>query len=236
MAPVCAVCSQPTSGSYWTTEEGRAFCGVHRSMPRCHFCGLPTKDEFGGVPRCRYCAVTGVDDIDTAIAHFSAVRLTLEGIGLRVRSPVKVFLRDKETWLRSGHFESTSTPIGKTFYWRRSGRVTISIGLVAGLPAARFQGCVAHEWGHVFEFDRAHTGRSPLPKHVTEGFAQYVEYIFLTKYCTLAGAHAYAESQLRDPDPVYGAGLRAVKRAVERHGSKAVTRAVTSGRLKTVGL
>lgn len=184
------------------------------------------------MPRCGNCAGTAIDDPQDMGKEVARVRSALAARGLRIHYPVTVRLRTLRAMkgmdiLVSPH----QTGVTEMRWSAAESRATIS--MLAGMPALHFRGVFAHEYSHAFVFGRL---GAPLPHRVEEGLAQYISYSYLKRDDGTSQGADMAEAMLASSDPIYGEGLRMVRRSVRHHGFNTVWRAIAAGEHKKVGL
>lgn len=112
------------------------------------------------------------------------------------------------------------------------GGVEIRIALTVGLPLPLFEWTAAHEWAHVFLISSGAQTRGDL---LIEGFCEYVAYTYVKRE-SRDPRKMWLVNELEHRPGVYGSGLRLIRSAVRKHGSRSVTRAVVEGRPDRVGL
>lgn len=93
------------------------------------------------------------------------------------------------------------------------------IEIVRGLTPIRFQGVVAHEFGHVW----LAVHRISVPLWVEEGFCELLAHRLYIESNTEEGAR-YAREIETNPDPLYGDGFRRLHAAVGTGGLARVIR------------
>lgn len=167
--------------------------------------------------------VLSVADLRRA-AHDVEQALVRRGMGLRARVVVK--LRSHDALTRSGLFcdpDQLGVTTVRAAHGRRPGSMLIALS--AGLPATTARMVLAHEYGHALLFDRM---AYALPGILCEGFAEFVAFTYLTRDEGTPLAATRAEQLLRNPDPLYGGGLRLIRDRVDQHGFAAVWAALTS--------
>jgi hypothetical protein len=207
------------------------------SEQRC-CCGRRSTHLFAGLARCAGCAADDpVEGPDQLAAPTHAVLDVLRAAGVTFDATIHVELRSLERFRAT--FPDEFPPEGalgltRTLVrgdGRRAGKIVVSI--VAGLPDARFRRVFAHEMGHAVMYDR---GIVDLPERVVEGMAEYFAHVYLNRTDAGGEERNLAQELAENPDPVYGGGFRAVRRAVAQHGFRTVFVQLNRGDLAAVGL
>lgn len=199
----------------------------------CASCGLPGTEVFAGLPRCFECAADSpVERPDQLATPTGAVLTAIAAAGATYESRVVVELRSA----RVLHLAGAAGALGLTRTLiddrgRRAGRIVIT--MAAGLPDAVFRQVFAHELGHAVMLDR---GITRVPLAIGEGMAEYFAHIYLTRDGASGAEQRLAGHLTTNPDPIYGDGFRAVRKAIERFGFRSVFVALHRQDLAGIGL
>ncbi|GAA4249101.1 hypothetical protein GCM10022255_031690 [Dactylosporangium darangshiense] len=218
--------------------RGDVACVTHAVSAQCMFCANTHPEPAprgwapfaAGMMRCPRCLDGAVETQLDARRRLPVVRRQLAGIGLEL--PERVLVRvvsPQEAEATAGRPESgillgvTEQVIGGP-----AGARTIEISVVSGMPPTYFGRAVAHEVGHAW---LALRGRAPVGDVLEEGVCELFAYAWLKQHGSPL-ARALREQFASNPDPVYGAGFRAVYAAVRAHGIDTVLDGVLlTGRL-----
>ncbi len=217
----CDLCGAILSFAAVVTPLGGAFCPSHRDLPQCRLCGAP---YAGRGSNCGPCAATAVNTQDEVREVLPRVRQVLYAMGVRLSPPVHVQLVS-DAQLRTMNPNESGMLAGITVI---HGQQVMEVHIVADLPEVEFGSVVAHECMHAW---LAQNGYRRVSPEIEEGICQLVSYRWLRDQSD-PRAPLLREQIERSPDPVYGAGFRAVKDSVFRHGMNSVLAAVkATGRL-----
>jgi len=157
----------------------------------------------------------------------------MASLGLVVDRPTRISLVHWDAfgpW--SPHVRSHE--LGRTSWTFVGDRVVdgpIVVEVLRNLPLPRFRHVLAHEFGHAALACSARSHRLSL--RVQEGFAEATAVVHLQD--SQRDVDRIVDDLLANPDPVYGAGLRLVLPAVERHGLATVLRALRAGDEQVLG-
>lgn len=226
VAPRCAYCGKPLTGTYLVDYWGTRFCVEHQGQfPTCDFCGrlVPMADQEQGaeVTRCRICRSSAIETAEDARPlfrqliqwvssqglHYHQLPLSLELCG---RAKLQEYLRER----------GSTHSLGATMsmFYTQDGRVVNSevrgVAVLYGLPSIVFESVVIHELGHVWlivhDAPRGAAWRD-------EGFCELLSYRYLRHRNTPESRYR-AENMERNPDPVYGEGFRRMRALIEKQG------------------
>lgn len=222
----CAVCSEYIKGTYYSDGWGNPYCARHEGkVARCFSCGrhIAKRLTGGGVrfrdgrAMCNLCRQTGIDRPQEGLPVLAEVRRALAGMGLDlgtvaiplrlVAQPALLDPSDAPSGSALGRLCSTS--------WREGGRVVQrevkEMLVLHGLPREHFATIVAHELGHAW---LALHVLHELSREVEEGLCELTEYLWLRRQGTPEAARRIRLME-QNEDPIYGAGFRAARRAVD---------------------
>lgn len=241
VAPRCAYCGKPLTGEYMVDYWGTKFHKEHQQeYPRCAFCGrlVPPQQQERGPrrdreTRCPVCRATAIETESDARPYYNAVKQWVSGQGLRYNNlPLSLELVDRPRLAQLLSVRAEPHALGATISttYHQNGRAlrteVSGVAVLQGLPAPLFQGVTAHELGHVWL--TVH-GVEHLPPWAEEGFCEYLSYRFYTDANT-SESRAYAERTIKNPDPVYGEGMRRIKALVDKTGFQEFLRTLETTR------
>jgi hypothetical protein len=228
-SPRCMVCGAAMRGEYTVNGWGEQYCPRHeRDLARCYSCNRPMSQRLtgGGVAyrdgrsQCNLCRQTSVHSVPAGEEIMARVRATLAKSGIKVERPIPLKLADAMDLRRLATHDYSADPSGiaSTRLWtegdREVGREVEGISILHGLPEWHFAAVAAHELGHAWLF----INRYPtLPPAVEEGICELCEYLWLREQNTTE-ARWLLEAMEQNPDPIYGEGYRAARRALDTHG------------------
>lgn len=243
VAPKCAVCARPVTGTYFKDAWGNAFHAEHRGeTPQCAYCSriISTATSKGGWGYrdgrvvCGICVGSAINDLPKAKRLAAATRKTLGTFGLTLPyGEVPLEIGDRN-WL-SGIRAQRRTLLTRTEATAFTSTITKTLGtkvvskevsmyILNGMPQDIFQGTMAHEFMHAWNHLNCQVRHAPA---LEEGSANFVETLVLRRLGT-AHARYQIEAIERSTDPVYGAGYRRVKRLVEDHGFEGLLQTLKS--------
>lgn len=216
--PKCVVCDQTIMGTFgYATVDGQRFVFHRQHAPKfCKFCGgvLAAKLPWGkaehtpeGFDVCHKCKSEGVRDVATAQALVKQVRADLVRLGVTIPwGPIPVMLRKPDDPGAMAHCSALRYANGAVN--------SLSIRFMPGMPRTVFKGTAAHELTHAW----AYTHRSPARQDMalSEGAPQVVEYLYLEKDQSPQARHQLA-LMMTSNHPVYGVGMRRLKKYQEEH-------------------
>ena len=227
----CALCSGIIRGEYLQDFWGNSYCMRHeQDAPVCDSCGRFISDETtgGGVRYddgrfvCKLCHPKSMTDIDEILDLVHDVAKQMRSLGMKVDyDGIRIHLigRDEMQKLSGHHSEGLR---GFTDY-REDFRVfgkshdrAMDMYLLYGMPRMELISTIAHELGHVWQFNR---GRFRNDRAWNEGSCNYAAYLVLAKYPGRESSF-FRASLSRDDDSVYGEGFRRVKNLAEAEGTK----------------
>ncbi|PZW32891.1 protein DA1 [Thermosporothrix hazakensis] len=242
--PRCAYCGKPLVGEYVVDPRGRKLCreDAEQCTP-CQFCGSlisPEEQERGtGLYRCSACRATAIETAEDAKPFYRQVVQWIGQEGLRYYNlPLSLELCSREKLASymahrvtaKGGREADSLGVTRSTTYTQNGQVirrTIDgVAILEGLPAAVFQGVVAHELGHVWL--AVHAIATPSPRE-EEGFCELLAYRLYHHQAT-AEARLQIVRMERNPDPIYGEGFRQVRALSERLGFQQLLTALLQAR------
>lgn len=227
----CALCSGIVRGEYLQDFWGNSYCMRHeQDAPVCDSCGRFIADgTTGGGVRyddgrfvCNICQPKSVTDIDEILDLVHDVAKQMRSAGMKVDyDGIRIHLigRDEMQKLSGHHSEGLR---GFTDY-REDFRVfgkshdrRMDMYLLYGMPRMELISTIAHELGHVWQFNR---GCFRNDRAWNEGSCNYIAYLVLAKYPGRESSF-FRASLSRDDDSVYGEGFRRVKNLAEAEGTK----------------
>ncbi len=228
----CSLCGEVLRGEYLQDYWGNSYCKRHDGeAPMCDSCGRFVSEKLtGGGTRyddgrfiCNICKPESMTDVDDILEIVYEVAQHMKSFGMNVDyNGVRIHLigRDKMQTL-SGHHSNGLR--GFTDYredWRVFGKSQnrkMDVYLLYGMPRMEIINTVAHELGHVWQFNH---GRFKNEREWSEGSCNYAAYLVLGRYPGRESSF-FRTSLARDVDPVYGDGFRRVKTLAEAEGNKA---------------
>jgi len=226
----CALCGEMIRGEYLQDYWGNSYCKHHQGVaPVCDSCGRFISDELtgGGVRYpderfvCNMCRKKSVEDIDEILDLVHDVAEKMKTFGMNVDySGIKIDLvgRDQMQKLCGHHSDGLR---GFTDYredfriFRYSKNRKMHMYLLYGMPRMELISTIAHELGHVWQFNH---GRFKNERAWSEGSCNYAAYLVLARYPGRESSF-FRLSLTRDNDDVYGGGFRRVKALVDAEGS-----------------
>jgi hypothetical protein len=139
----------------------------------------------------------------------AGVDVSKASIPLRLADALE--LRQKST----NAYSADPSGVACTRVWTDGGkeirREVEEIAILHGLPQWHFEAVAAHELGHAWLFLNRFP---PLPPTIEEGICELCEYLWLREQ-DRPEARWLLRAMDDNPDPVYGEGYRAVRRALE---------------------
>lgn len=227
----CALCGEIIRGEYLQDFWGNSYCLRHeRNAPVCDSCGrfISEQTTGGGVRYddgryiCNLCRPKSVTDIDDILLLVHDVAERMKTMGMKVDyDGIRIHLIGRDEMQRlSGHhsqglrgftdYREEYRVFGKS-YDRR-----MDMYLLYGMPRMELISTIAHELGHVWQFNH---GRFKNERAWNEGSCNYTAYLVLGAYPGRESAF-FRTSLTRDDDDVYGQGFRRVKNLAETAGRK----------------
>ena len=229
--PPCAVCGGRLRGAVFKLPDGRVWCVSHASAPRCTACAIPLGKSHSAVLLCDACGERAVLRGRDVVPVKEKLKRHMGRHGIVVATPTRIQLVDS-----SAAMSGDPHVLGMTNWTRRArsgvtGPITIQV--LRGLPLPQFRHVMGHEFAHAAMAGRS--GMVSLGPRLVEGFAESLALVHLRKVED-PGLDRIEASMLRNPDPVYGGGLRLVLPAVDRYGLPQVLEALRLNRPRDVGL
>jgi hypothetical protein len=227
----CALCEEIVRGEYLQDFWNNSYCLRHENdAPVCDSCGrfISTRTTGGGVRYddgrfiCRVCQPKSMTDIDDILGLVHEVAGHMREMGMKVDyQGIRIHLVGREEMQKlSGHHSEGLR--GFTDY-REDFRVfgkshdrRMDMYLLYGMPRMELVSTIAHELGHVWQFNR---GRFRNDRAWNEGSCNYAAYLVLAQYPGKESAF-FRASLSRDDDSVYGEGFRRVKVLAEAEGNR----------------
>ncbi len=238
--PGCGLCGLKLKGKYFlleTPDGPRRYCGECAALPRCFACRLPARGGTvlpDGRVSCPACARTALTDPGEMAALFEDTRVkTSKLLGGPTPCRLHFLVADRPMREAKNGGRTDSPPgteeLGLYAYEKKSQqllrgdrvigeRVTgerCAVYILDRLPPGRFVETAAHEVAHDWMRHNAPGVRDEL---LREGFAEYVA----SQVNLAEGRSGLNRRMEQNPDPVYGAGYRAVRDAVKELGFERV--------------
>lgn len=231
----CTVCGKQVKGQYYVSSTGAVWCARHHNLPKCQWCGVPTRRQQYGGPNCDACTRSAIKVTDEAMVSIRRVGAAMARRGFRIGVHVRVVLDGRRDLENEGLFSGSPHQLGVTHYAYTSSNQPkdLTIALLEGMPRVLFEACFAHEYGHAL---LAGTPASRAADWVGEGFSECLAFAYLVEDERSPSAKERARAIRTNPDQTYGGGFRKVHASVKRHGLTAVAEALVDGRMSSVGL
>ncbi|MFC5287072.1 protein DA1 [Actinokineospora guangxiensis] len=209
--------------------HGEATCASHPVVSRCALCARPGPgmgasgwSGWGIGSRCPRCSAGAIETQHDARARIPVVRAAMADIGIALTRRVRVTLADPAKLSRTPN--APPGVLGLTHQLGGpSGFATVAIEIASGLTPTHFGATLAHEIGHAWLAERTADVISPL---LEEGVCEVFAGAWLKRRPDPLAA-SLRDAMAANPDPVYGAGYRAVRAAVAAKGIRAVLHSVT---------
>ncbi len=213
----CQVTLGPGQKYYYKDED--IWCDVcYTSLERCKGCGKPiaagTVQQDPDYKLCKKCNSVAINDFDTLIPIWKWAKKSMEtNLGFAVDFDENNFLLETlASILKKGDDGRIGLclplQIGHNKY-------TCQILLQKGLTAEEMFSTLCHEYAHAWSLQQNFEITGKQDEIFREGFAEWVAY-----KCNVAEGYSnYADRRLRNPDPVYGEGLRKMLALEKKLGS-----------------
>ena len=107
--------------------------------------------------------------------------------------------------------------------------VTCNVYIVTGLHKVYFAHILTHELTHCWI--KTHSKSQKLGETVEEGFCNYMGYLFLEQKDD-EDSRFFMENEMRNKDPVYGTGMRLIKKYVQKHSLETLLSEIQEGKGK----
>jgi hypothetical protein len=227
----CELCGDLIRGEYLQDFWNNSYCLRHdRDAPVCDSCGrfISEKTTGGGVRYddgryiCNLCHPKSLTDIDDILALVHEVAGHMREMGLKVDyNGIRIHLIGREDMKsKSGHHSDglrgfTDSREDFRVFGHSHGR-EMDMYLLYGMPRMELVSTIAHELGHVWQFNR---GRFRNDRAWNEGSCNYIAYLVLSQYPGREAAF-FRASLTRDDNQVYGDGFRRVKVLAETEGTR----------------
>ncbi|MDJ0837148.1 MAG: protein DA1 [Acidobacteriota bacterium] len=227
--PPCAVCADPITQRFVIDDWGNRYCDFHpKKMPACFACGKLICEALtrggqrlpDGRDLCGICLQTLVTAPPDGARLLKEVREKMQSMGFdfgnadlpfRLVTPAelkKLAKRKKKDRPSLGMARTTTIMRGKQVVERRFEEIII----MNALPEEMFRMVAAHELCHAWLFLK---GFRELPERVEEGLCTLAEGLWLERQKTEI-ASIRLKRLHKNPDPVYGDGFRAAKKALKK--------------------
>lgn len=227
LLPKCSVCQKVLIGTFAVDYWKNKYCLEHlrdAKYHKCYSCGRLICNNLtqGGVRYydnrtvCNICRQTAVDDTGTMqkIAH--RVREKMIAWGLPLRDLVYPIKLANEYDITQGKTYPVKPPCGitKSATRMRAGKIidktVVEIMILYGLPKEIVAAILAHELCHVFFVEKKFPELEPA---VEEGLCELSEYLWLSDRDTPMAKFRQWSTE-NNPDPIYGDGFRAARKAM----------------------
>ncbi len=221
---VCAVCKKAIDSRYYKLDGNSICCtNCYKSLEHCKSCGEVIWGDTGpqdpDYKLCKKCNSKAINDFNTLrpvwIQAKNSMKTTL---GFHVDFDdnnlfleTKASIRKKGDGKRAGYCQSVPVRTGPDSFI-----YTYQIYVQKGLTAENMFATLCHEYAHAWSYQQNFAVTSKQDKRFKEGFAEWVEY----KCCIAEGYEKVANQSLKNPDPVYGIGLRKMIALEKRLGSR----------------
>ena len=168
---------------------------------------------------CNRCRRSAVDAAPVGQGILQEVRAFLARQGLDIgpaATPLRLASQDELTRRSTKPYAHKPTGMACHQSTTRNGQVVErqveAILILFGLPREHFAAVAAHELMHTYLFMHAFPPLEPL---IEEGLCELAEFLWLQAQNTPESAYRLKLMQDND-DPVYGAGFRAARRALDK--------------------
>jgi hypothetical protein len=217
------------TGAYQRDPFGNRFCPEHRDkLVGCLSCrrliceplthgGSYNRD---GHPFCNLCLRTAIDSQAEAAFLLEQTKRDLALIGLTFGSDAMPFRlvaqRELDEFNTKKRVDQPTLGMARHQVLREGGaivsRTFLEIIILRGLPREHFQMVAAHELCHAWLF---FGNFQQFPEQVEEGLCTLCEYLWLGRRKS-HGSRVRGLLLRKNPDPIYGEGLRRALKAAER--------------------
>ena len=217
--PRCAICNVVLTGKFFrSSKTGKKVCDkCHSFYPACRTCGTPIGPKGTTVDKgfvlCPDCAKKAIVLPGQAIEVFRMARYTVQRIlGLEADIPEQNIILASSQTIAAGASESTEY-IPKEgsagLYVFNKGVSTIYVQ--RGHSPERTLEILAHEYAHLWQEQNCPRDQKI---ELREGFAEWVSYKVLLN----RKQYTIAEAKKKNPDAIYGKGLRMILELEKRIG------------------
>lgn len=200
-APVCAICSGQIAGRHFVTDRGQRYCGHHRRVSACRFCGLIAIDGDKGCEACRQDAVTVDNQLRSA--SLPVLNWVIANTGAEWFRNVPLAVADLS---RLGDRLE-----GYTNFVAVGSALTAHIQILTGLPQTSVRETLAHEFAHLLLVSRLdgpmYLGGHSLSEPEEEGFCEVIRMLWIQQ-SGVPDASWRFDSAMAGDDPIYNEGLR----------------------------
>jgi hypothetical protein len=227
----CASCQQPILGEFYTIEflSGHFCRKCYEERPHCDACGKPVASSgrtlSDGRSICASCDASAVrTSTETLRLAEETIAILSKTLELRVQQPFDLALVDRRQMAAAtGRKEAGGVQSGARTEMKEMGffnsrllpespRPTILI--MSDLPEAAFLETFAHEYAHLWQFER-NPGLEDA--YLREGFAQWVA----AKLLASKGLESALAKLKKRTDGTYGKGYHRVVKYEESEGGEA---------------
>lgn len=225
----CDVCARPLVGGYLTDVWNNAYCPGHRQkLPLCFSCSRLICDRLtrggksfsDGRNICHLCYNQAVIHQRAGRRIFTAVRKGMYSLGMDLAEELIPFrmVSGEELQRLQSHRRRTHPTMGmaRTRIVRQGRREKQrhmeEVVILFCLPRLHFEAVAAHELCHAWLFFHHFP---PLPPLVEEGLCTVCELLWLERHTT-EEARVRGRMTRENQDPIYGAGVRAALKALEK--------------------
>ncbi|MCF7796288.1 MAG: protein DA1 [Lentisphaeria bacterium] len=220
--PRCVICGEPLEGRYFEDAFGNQYHTRHTGeYPECDNCGriiTPQTTRGGetysdGRHICTLCFQAAVKDLDRYYDIFHEVVKTLGYYGFTVdlnQVDIKPVNRTQLKDIAGQAYSQQLRGFCNTRTQTLNGRLTNqshTIYVLDNVPPLAIGSTLAHELMHIWIAQNTTNYHQPK---LEEGVCNYLSYIYLKESVNTSSEYMLRQL-LENPDPVYGAGFRAVK-------------------------
>ena len=228
----CRLCDEIIDGKYITTFRGGAWHSRHKgTVPECDFCGAlidtHRSDRYVRYTDNRYlchpCGLTAVTSLDSVRSLAENVASILSGMSMltTTRNLNFILVGKNEMDTQGEHMGQNRR--GYTDYRQYSQLFglfkerQLKVYILYGMPKVECIEVLSHELMHAWLFLQGRTKTAP---QLCEGSCNFASLLVLRRF---PGAESdyIRDRMLKDTDPVYGEGLRKVKKWVDEKGTAA---------------
>lgn len=224
----CSYCGGIIEGEYLIDHWGNQYHKYHEDeIPTCSFCGrflsgseADDKRTFDGAHRiCSACRSTAVTNEKLARRKLNEIGTMLSRIGVVIETDdIEFELVSREELAELLDHGVTNefglTQYKETTFWGSLREREFTIYILSGLPRMHFISTAAHELMHVWCYVNAPEEEEP---QLVEGSCNYAALRVLQQVDDAMAGYVIRQIE-EESDPIYGDGLRRVKRLVDNRG------------------